>query len=108
MRAPDLAVVLPAPQRDQYVIDSSTALTIAHLGGVQWHACPLPKRRHRCWAQTWGVGENSRVSVMRCACGAVSFDRALSWEGKNQRRSEGREWRRIERRSRRIMKAMRP
>lgn len=59
---------------------------IRHLHGIPWHAAPVPRRFHRCWAQT--VGYVNLFWIMeRCACGALRRD-GDRWENKNSRRRQ--------------------
>lgn len=58
-------------------------MCIEHLNGVPWHDAPLPKRQHRCKAQTRGF-VNSQW-VFRCACGSISIDRHY-WFDRNSRK----------------------
>lgn len=62
---------------------------IEHEGGVWWHEAPLPKARHKCWAQTQaivtdGLGEER---IWRCPCGAICYpDQGGGWLDRNSRR----------------------
>jgi hypothetical protein len=60
-----------------------------HAGGVPWWEAPLPRRWHRCWAQTVGFADGY---ICRCACGAVSHGGGR-WAGRNARRKLARSWR---------------
>jgi hypothetical protein len=61
---------------------------LEHLNGVDWVDAPLPRRWHRCWAQTRGwFGLNI---VERCACGAAKPGWSNRWINKNERRRERR------------------
>lgn len=58
--------------RTQYVVayDSRDgSMTVENLGGISWHDCPPPPKRHKHWAQTraWTGYFNY---TERCACGA--------------------------------------
>lgn len=53
------------------------------LDGVSWLDAPLPRRLHRCRAQTRGVMPSG--TVYRCACGAMSRDERW-WSRRNSRR----------------------
>lgn len=61
---------------------------IEDLDGVSWREAPIPRRWHRCWAQTRGVIGGD--FIMRCACGAIRrgqwVERPL-WIGRNVRRA---------------------
>jgi len=63
--------------------DDDTA--VHHLDGVRWWEAPLPRRWHRCRAQTRGRWGHD-TSVRRCACGAI--DLGLGWGQKNARRKD--------------------
>lgn len=54
-----------------------------HLYGVRWHEAPLPRRWHRCWAQTTGWYGVTRVE--RCACGGIRLD-GRRWSDRNASR----------------------
>lgn len=55
-----------------------------HLNGIPWDQAPIPRRWHRCKAQT--VRHMGLMSVMdRCACGAYR-DESGRWRLKNARR----------------------
>lgn len=43
-----------------------------HEGGVKWFDAPIPKSRHRCWAQSTGW-VNLKL-IWRCPCGAMAVD----------------------------------
>jgi len=47
----------------------SSRTCVRNLDGVSWHDAPIPKKRHRCWVQTWGT-INWFDDVYRCPCGA--------------------------------------
>jgi hypothetical protein len=54
---------------------------ITHKDGVPWFEAKVPRRWHRCWAQT-----SSRVDgVDRCACGAMRID-GSPWMERNSSR----------------------
>jgi len=57
---------------------------VEHLDGVSWSEAPLPRRWHRCRAQT--RGRTGFILVRRCACGAI--DLGLGWDQKNARRKD--------------------
>ena len=57
---------------------------VEHLDGVPWSEVPLPRRWHRCRAQT--RGRTGFILVRRCACGAI--DLGLGWDQKNARRKD--------------------
>lgn len=58
---------------------------ISHVDGVPWDRAPLPRRFHRCRAQSSGPVE--RVGfVEQCACGGVRIDRTGEWMDRNARR----------------------
>lgn len=67
----------------------SVALTqpewMEDLDGVSWHEAPLPRRWHRCRAQTRGFIFNSYIE--RCACGATWLLDGR-WIEKNSRRHQ--------------------
>ena len=63
--------------------DDDTA--VHHLDGVQWWEAPLPRRWHRCRAQT--LGRTNGTPVRRCACGAMDIG-GLGWGEKNARRKD--------------------
>lgn len=52
---------------------------------ILWYEAPLPRRWHRCWAQT--ADASFSPSVRRCPCGGVSLDYGR-WVGRNSRRRE--------------------
>lgn len=63
---------------------------ITHKGGIPWHEAPMPRRWHRCWAQTEGSVDGA-VWTARCACGATRrFPSLLTssgpWIERNSRR----------------------
>jgi hypothetical protein len=51
--------------------------------GIWWYETPLPRRIHRCEAQTKGW-TSSTDYVERCACGGMKFEGR--WIRKNERR----------------------
>jgi hypothetical protein len=56
-------------------------LGIVHRDGIPWYQAPLPRRFHRCEAQTYGL----RMGVLRCACGGIASTFG-PWMEKNSRR----------------------
>lgn len=57
-----------------------------HQDGVPWHEAPIPRRLHRCKAQSdewFGF-----TLYQKCACGAVSVN-GRRWLDKNSRREAG-------------------
>jgi hypothetical protein len=68
---------------------------IENLDGVSWHKAPVPRRFHRCRAQTRGF-INYFTWLCRCACGGVSYN-GRRWIRRNSR---------IHVRSRRHLRAM--
>ena len=70
--------------------------SLRNLDGVSWREAPIPRRLHRCRAQT--VGREMFIVHERCACGALRSTHARpreepvfrsgSWHGKNSRRRE--------------------
>lgn len=63
---------------------SEPAVEFEHLDGVPWHAMPIPRRWHRCRAQTSGTYGPDRIE--RCACGAIRYNRR-GWLDRNTRRA---------------------
>lgn len=66
---------------------------IESLDGVMWVDAPLPRRLHRCKAQTrelLGV-----CYTEHCACGAIRFTRRGPWSYKNETRKSRRQLKRI-------------
>ncbi len=61
-----------------------------NLGGVSWHDAPIPRRWHRCGAQSRALFSSGYVE--RCACGAIRANRFLGscWLERNTRRRENR------------------
>lgn len=59
---------------------AETDLGIVHWNGAPWHEASLPRRWHRCWAQT------SSFSVQRCPCGAMRMTGSCFWLERNSRR----------------------
>jgi hypothetical protein len=59
-------------------------IQMEHVGGVPWWAAPVPRRWHRCRAQTRGWRYFDEVE--RCACGAIRRN-GRSWLERNARRS---------------------
>lgn len=62
-----------------------------HVGGVWWHEAPLPRRWHRCRAQSTGFISGAGY-ISRCACGAMSRDGG-PWFNRNERRKRAHAWR---------------
>lgn len=58
---------------------------VDHTEGVAWNEAPLPKPRHRCWAQSEGLVEGEMI--WRCPCGAIMHpDRGQKrWADRNSR-----------------------
>jgi hypothetical protein len=56
---------------------------IWNLDGVAWADAHIPRKRHSCTAQTYGISGLTRVS--RCACGAIGMDRSGIWLDRNSR-----------------------
>jgi hypothetical protein len=52
-----------------------------HLDGIPWYDAPIPRRWHRCKAQTRGWYKLDYVE--RCACGATYI--MGGWVRKNER-----------------------
>lgn len=61
-------------------------LTVKNLDGVSWADAPLPRRWHRCWAQT--VCMDRGTFIARCACGAMQMN-GDGWGLRNERRRRG-------------------
>lgn len=55
--------------------------------GVSWDQHPLPRRWHRCWAQSWGSVGPFRL-VERCPCGGTRLDGKGRWLYRNRRRHQ--------------------
>jgi hypothetical protein len=53
-----------------------------HVEGVGWHEAPIPRRWHRCRAQTRGWYGFDQIE--RCACGAIRYNRRR-WMDRNAR-----------------------
>ena len=59
---------------------------IEHRDGVPWHDAPVPRKWHRCSAQSWGwVGSYGLRYVERCACGAIRLHKKHPWDERNTR-----------------------
>lgn len=54
---------------------------VEHLDGVPWHEAPIPRRWHRCRAQTTAWDRGRRV--LRCACGAYGLGFPPRWTDRN-------------------------
>lgn len=63
---------------------------IWHLRGVAWWDAPIPRRWHRCTAQTRGT-INYFEKVERCACGAFAYadESPRIWLDRNSRKPRG-------------------
>jgi hypothetical protein len=57
---------------------------ISHKDDIPWYEAPVPRRFHRCRAQT-SAYEGLFTLIERCACGATRMNRRM-WIGKNERR----------------------
>ena len=57
---------------------------VEHLDGIEWHAAPVPRRSHVCWAQSRGYFLGS--TEQRCACGATRRSDGDGWRERNSRR----------------------
>jgi hypothetical protein len=55
---------------------------IEHVGGVAWYQAPIPRKWHRCRAQTRGWVR--LYGVERCACGAIRLNGRV-WMERNTR-----------------------
>lgn len=78
---------------DRYVEDEDSRiqltpdmnrLAVRHLDGVPWHDAPVPRKLHRCFAQT--IGDESDLlgivrTIERCACGSISI---VDWRDLNR------------------------
>lgn len=67
---------------------SSLDTQIDNLDGIFWDVAPIPRRWHRCWAQTRGR-INYFTRVDRCPCGAINID-STGWGDRNRRRPSDR------------------
>ncbi len=57
------------------------------IDGVAWNQLPIPRRWHRCHAQSYGsVGPFHLIE--RCPCGGTRIDREGPWLYRNQRATE--------------------
>lgn len=78
---------------DRYVEDEDSriqpapgdyGLSVRNLDGVPWYDAPVPRRLHRCFAQTIG-NESDLIGVVRtierCACGSISI---VDWRDLNR------------------------
>jgi hypothetical protein len=63
--------------------------SLEHLDGVPWMEAPIPRRWHRCWAQTKGLVGFDEVE--RCACGAIRNTRFRGWMERNSSRKSPRQ-----------------
>jgi len=69
---------------DRFVISFAAGAEYSEdRDGVNWFDAPLPRRWHRCRAQSRG---NLGGHVYRCACGAISPD-GKYWLERNSRRA---------------------
>jgi hypothetical protein len=57
-------------------------IEIEHVGGVAWHQAPIPRRWHRCRAQTYG--QHGLDQIERCACGGIRLNGQV-WLERNSR-----------------------
>lgn len=55
---------------------ATSVLRIEHRGGVEWFDAPVPRRWHRCKAQTTAelLGPEGFETVKRCVCGAITIN----------------------------------
>lgn len=66
-------------------MSNDTHVELEHRDGIPWWEAPVPRRWHKCSAQT--VGWLSCGYVERCACGAISGLGARGyWFDRNSRR----------------------
>lgn len=59
---------------------------LEHRNGVDWIKAPLPRRWHRCFAQSRGFVLDERhgpATIERCACGGVNL--GDGWFDRNRR-----------------------
>lgn len=49
--------------------------SMIHRDGVAWHDAPVPRRWHRCRAQTEAYDGGNREIVKRCPCGAITINK---------------------------------
>jgi len=77
----DIWVLEPAKYKRTF-----DAPRIEHLAGVPWFEAPIPRKRHRCRAQTRGL--IGFEMVHRCACGAIQNHSRFpgSWLERNSSR----------------------
>ena len=69
---------------DGFVTEAIGDVITSHLGGVAWHAAPVPPKRHECRVQTDGwIGFRQ---YQRCACGAIRGNIRPEWFDRNSRR----------------------
>lgn len=71
---------------ETYVLEHESPgsrLRIENLNGVPWHKAPLPRRWHRCQAQTRGW--DMLTYIERCACGAIRLN-GRGWLDRNSTR----------------------
>jgi hypothetical protein len=57
-------------------------IEMEHVGGVAWWKAPVPRRWHRCRAQT--RGRRCFDEIERCACGAIRLNGGV-WLERNTR-----------------------
>lgn len=65
-------------------------LRLEHKDGIWWFDAPIPRRIHKCWAQTTAYDILGLREVERCACGAIRMDgdnpyRKSYWYERNSR-----------------------
>jgi len=60
------------------------SIEMTHRDDVPWWEAPIPRRLHRCSAQTTGW-RNILDLVERCACGGIRFDGHGRWLDRNSR-----------------------
>jgi hypothetical protein len=59
-----------------------------HVDGIPWHEAVIPRRFHRCRAQTTGF-VNYLTRIERCACGGLREGGRRFWIERNSRRKAG-------------------
>jgi len=62
-----------------------TKYYIEHLDSIPWSKAPVPKKRHKCKAQTRGINRDTFAEIQRCACGAVKIN-DYNWIERNSRK----------------------
>lgn len=76
--------------RSKWVVvweSTTTGEFLEHRNGVAWHDAPIPRKFHRCTAQSRGFilsMKHGPVIIERCACGAVNFE-SEGWDERNTR-----------------------